>query len=63
VSIVSLLCRRKVYDEYNDEEVELTKDEINLIRRLRDGKFPHAEVDPYEVFNFSNLCTKLLRIR
>lgn len=39
----------KVYDEYNDEEVELTKDEINMIRRLRQGKIPHADVNPYEV--------------
>ncbi|MCO5574126.1 hypothetical protein L7F22_027905 [Adiantum nelumboides] len=41
---------RKVYDEYNDEEVELTKEEIDLIRRIRDGRVPHAEVDPYEPY-------------
>lgn len=40
----------KVYDEYNDEEVELTKDEINMIRRLRQGKIPHADVNPYEPY-------------
>lgn len=38
---------RKIYDEYNDEEVELTKEETKLIRRLLKGKTPHAEVDPY----------------
>ncbi|KAK9133006.1 hypothetical protein Scep_012534 [Stephania cephalantha] len=38
---------RKIYDEYNDEEVELTKQETRLIRRLLKGKTPHAEVDPY----------------
>ncbi|XP_010260498.1 PREDICTED: ribosome biogenesis protein BOP1 homolog isoform X2 [Nelumbo nucifera] len=38
---------RKVYDEYNDEEVELTKEETRLIRRLLKGKTPHAEIDPY----------------
>ncbi|KAI4375530.1 hypothetical protein MLD38_013388 [Melastoma candidum] len=38
---------RKIYDEYNDEEVELTKDETKLIRRLLKGKAPHAEFDPY----------------
>lgn len=43
------VCRRKIYDEYNDEDVELTKEEIDLIRRIRDGRVPHAEVDPYEV--------------
>lgn len=38
---------RKIYDDYNDEEVELTKEETKLIRRLLKGKTPHAEVDPY----------------
>ncbi|KAJ8451854.1 hypothetical protein Cgig2_007337 [Carnegiea gigantea] len=38
---------RKIIDEYNDEEVELTKDEIKMIRRILKGKTPHAEVDPY----------------
>ncbi|KAG0478999.1 hypothetical protein HPP92_013718 [Vanilla planifolia] len=38
---------RKIYDEYNDEEIELTKKEIKLIRRLVKGKTPNAEVDPY----------------
>ncbi|OAY83414.1 Ribosome biogenesis protein BOP [Ananas comosus] len=36
-----------VYDEYNDEEVELTKEEIKVISRLLRGKTPHAGVDPY----------------
>ncbi|WOL15313.1 ribosome biogenesis protein [Canna indica] len=38
---------RKIYDEYNDEEVELTKEEVKLIGRLLKGKAPHAEFDPY----------------
>ncbi|KAE8701079.1 Ribosome bioproteinsis protein BOP1-like protein [Hibiscus syriacus] len=38
---------RKIYDEYNDEEVELTKNEIKQIGRLLKGKAPHAEFDPY----------------
>ncbi|KAK6157020.1 hypothetical protein DH2020_011268 [Rehmannia glutinosa] len=38
---------RKIYDEYNDEEVELTKDETKLIGRLLKGKAPHADFDPY----------------
>ncbi|KAL0327668.1 UNVERIFIED_CONTAM: Ribosome biogenesis protein BOP1 [Sesamum angustifolium] len=31
---------RKIYDDYNDEEVELTKEETKLIRRLLKGKAP-----------------------
>ncbi|KAI3472340.1 hypothetical protein Pfo_030914, partial [Paulownia fortunei] len=38
---------RKIYDEYNDEEVELTKEETKLVRRLLKGKAPHADFDPY----------------
>ncbi|XP_056173366.1 ribosome biogenesis protein BOP1 homolog isoform X2 [Syzygium oleosum] len=38
---------RKINDEYNDEVVELTKDETRLIRRLLKGKAPHAGFDPY----------------
>ena len=44
--------RRKIYDEYNDEEVEVTKSETRLIRRLLKGKAPHAEFDPYAVCKF-----------
>ncbi|ERN11277.1 hypothetical protein AMTR_s00024p00239810 [Amborella trichopoda] len=41
---------RKIYDEYNDEEIELTKDEIKIIRQLTRGKTPHLEVNPYELY-------------
>lgn len=37
----------KVYDDYNDEEVEVTRQELKLVRRLLKGKAPHAEFDPY----------------
>ncbi|XP_061375970.1 ribosome biogenesis protein BOP1 homolog [Gastrolobium bilobum] len=38
---------RKIYDEYNDEEVELTKDEIKIVRRLLKNRAPHPDFDPY----------------
>ncbi|KAG4968415.1 hypothetical protein JHK87_034066 [Glycine soja] len=38
---------RKIYDEYNDEVVELTKDEIKLVRRLLKNRAPHSDFDPY----------------
>ncbi|GJN32340.1 hypothetical protein PR202_gb20840 [Eleusine coracana subsp. coracana] len=38
---------RKIYDAYNDEEVQITKDEAKLISRLLKGKTPHSNVDPY----------------
>lgn len=52
--------RRKIIDEYNDEEVELTKEEISLIRRMMDSKAPHADFDPYPVRDILVLWSNLL---
>lgn len=35
---------RTIYDEYNDEQITLSKEEIELITRIRQGRFPHVEV-------------------
>ncbi|XP_012066646.1 ribosome biogenesis protein BOP1 homolog isoform X2 [Jatropha curcas] len=42
---------RKIYDEYNDEVVELTKEEIKVIRRLVKGKAPHLDFEPYPTYS------------
>ena len=42
-------CRKKVYDAYNDEEVQLTKEDMDVLRRIREGRTPHSSVNPYEV--------------
>ncbi|KAL3150329.1 Ribosome biogenesis protein 1 [Trebouxia sp. C0010 RCD-2024] len=39
---------RTIYDEYNDEEIVLSKDELRMIQRIRQGQFPDVEVNPYE---------------
>ncbi|KAG2633255.1 hypothetical protein PVAP13_2NG281600, partial [Panicum virgatum] len=41
---------RKIYDEYNDEEVQITKEEAKIISRLLKEKTPHANdyVDWFE---------------
>lgn len=44
-----LYCRHKIYDDYNDEIVELKKKETKLISRLLEGKAPDADFDPYAV--------------
>lgn len=36
-----------LHDEYNGEDVEITKKDRKLIQRFLKGKTPHAEVDPY----------------
>eukprot|EP00879_Flechtneria_rotunda_P015927 GHRR01016656.1.p1 GENE.GHRR01016656.1~~GHRR01016656.1.p1 ORF type:complete len:555 (+),score=167.55 GHRR01016656.1:411-2075(+) len=41
---------RTIYDEYNDEEIVLSKEELAMIMRLRKGQFPHIEVNPYEPY-------------
>ena len=35
---------RTIYDEYNDEQITLSKEEVDLIQRVRQGRFPHVEV-------------------
>ena len=42
---------RTVYDEYNDEEIVLSKEEMSMIQRIRAGKFAHIEVNPFEPEN------------
>lgn len=41
---------RTIYDEYNDEEVVLSKEELRMIMAIRKGQFPHVEVNPYEPY-------------
>lgn len=43
------MLRRKLYDEFNDEEIKLTKEEVAQIRRVLKGKAPHADFDPHAV--------------
>ena len=39
---------RTVYDDYNGEEIVLSKEEFRMIQRVREGRFPHVEVtSPY----------------
>jgi hypothetical protein len=38
---------RNLYDEYNDEVVKLTDEEVRMVMRVRKGLFPHVEVDPH----------------
>lgn len=40
---------RTIYDEYNDEEIVLSRQELELVQRIREGKFPHVEVGPSAV--------------
>jgi len=38
---------RTVYDEKNDREVVLTKEDLKIIRQIKAGKSPSATYDPY----------------
>eukprot|EP00803_Ostreobium_quekettii_P002581 evm.model.scf_1029.3 EVM.evm.TU.scf_1029.3 scf_1029:39095-48452(-) len=42
---------RTIYDDYNDEEVQISREELRTIMRIREGKFPHIEVNPEEPYN------------
>jgi ribosome biogenesis protein ERB1 len=39
---------RTLYDEYNDEEIVLSRAELKMVRAIRSGRFPHVDVDPFE---------------
>ncbi|KAK2966673.1 hypothetical protein RJ640_002371, partial [Escallonia rubra] len=41
---------RKVTDEPNDEVVQLTKQEVKMIRKVLKGKAPHKDFDPYSPY-------------
>lgn len=41
---------RTIYDEYNGEEITLTKEELRMVMAIRKGQFPHLEVNPYEPY-------------
>ena len=48
---------RTIYDEYNDEEIVLARDEIALLQRIREGKFPHVEVCVKELMKLMHVST------
>ncbi|PNH07892.1 Ribosome biogenesis protein BOP1 [Tetrabaena socialis] len=35
---------RTIYDPYNDEEISLSREELAMVMRIRNGQFPHVEV-------------------
>ncbi|KAK3279018.1 Ribosome biogenesis protein 1 [Cymbomonas tetramitiformis] len=41
---------RTVRDEYNDEDVVLTKEEMEMVRRIRRGQFPDVNINPFEEY-------------
>lgn len=43
-----LQALRTIYDEYNDEEIVLTKEELEMIMRIRKGQFPSVAVSTWD---------------
>ena len=41
--------RWRIMDERNGEEITLTKRELQLLKRLRENKFPHPEFNAFPV--------------
>ena len=39
---------RTIYDEYNDEEITLSKEELKMVKAIRSGRFPHVGVEAFE---------------
>lgn len=55
--IFLLVIRRKIFDEYNQEMVEVTKEEAKVVHRMLEGKAPHADFDPYAVRRSVENCS------
>jgi ribosome biogenesis protein ERB1 len=51
---------KKIHDFVNNKDVTLTKADLDLLRRLRSGRFADAEVDPFEVFEVDDNVEKEL---
>jgi ribosome biogenesis protein ERB1 len=51
---------KKIHDFANNKDVTLTKADLDLLRRLRQGHFADAEIDPFEVFEVDDLVEKEL---
>ncbi len=59
--------RRTIYDEKNDREIVLTKQDLEIIRKIKAGKSPSASYDPYPVrpppSSFPPACANHSRVR
>ena len=42
----------KISDYLNNKQVKLSQADLELLRRVRQGKFADAEIDPFEPFNY-----------
>lgn len=42
----------KIVDQLNNKEVRLSQADLELLQRIRSGKFADASIDPYEDWNF-----------
>lgn len=42
----------KIHDFANNKDVQLTKADLELLRRIRRGQFADASIDPFEIFDY-----------
>lgn len=47
---------RTIHDEYNDEDIVLSREELEMVQRIREGRFPHVEVWPVVSAHFAASC-------
>lgn len=44
----------KIHDFANNKDVQLSKGDLELIRRIRKGQYADASIDPYEIFDYDD---------
>mmetsp|Transcript_26248 Transcript_26248/g.48096 ORF Transcript_26248/g.48096 Transcript_26248/m.48096 type:complete len:771 (-) Transcript_26248:231-2543(-) len=42
---------RTIYDEYNDKEIVLSKEELKMLMNIRKGRFPDVNIDPFQPYD------------
>lgn len=50
----------KIHDFANNKDVKLNKADLDLLNRIRQGKFADANIDPFEIFEYDESKDKEL---
>jgi ribosome biogenesis protein ERB1 len=54
---------RSVYDKATKSDVELTKEQLEVMKRIMQHEFPDAGFDPYQVIGYCLVPSKAHSVR
>ena len=47
---------RTIRDDLNDEDIQLSSEELQMLQRIRQGRFPHVEVRQLQTWRCLGAC-------